>query len=370
MGADGRSVDRFDFDSLDDYSETQAQTTARGSLATGPVRHNLLFGVDLSRSNARFRFQSFQPAGPIDVFDPAFGEPRGAPDPLSDTGNRLDELGLFIQNRVEFGEQVTLVLGGRYDTFEQDTIDFGADSRTEQTGDAFSPRFGLVYQPLERVSLYANYSKSYQPQIGRLPSGEAFRPTRGEQVEIGAKADLTERLSGSIAAFTITQANVTTPDPANPSFSVQEGEQRSRGVELTLAGEVMPGWNLAASYAYLDAETTRTNTPAFLGQRVFRTAPHSASFWSTYEIAGGPLQGLSFGGGVFYVGERPLDNANTLFLPSYTTVDAVVAYKIGRWRLALNAKNLTDSFAFDGFGANRVSYGAPRTVEGTVSWAF
>ena len=84
----------------------------------------------------------------------------------------------------------------------------------------------------------------------------------------------------------------------------------------------------------------------------------------------GPLKGLGFGGGVTLVDKRPVNNANTLTLPGYTLLDAVISYEIDGWRFALNARNLTDSFAFDAFGLGRVTYGTPRTFEGTVSWSF
>lgn len=295
---------------------------------------------------------------------------RGALNYTYDAGNTLRELGLFLQDRIVFSDQWSLVLGGRYDSFEQVDTDLAANTRARQTGSAFSPRVGLIFKPREAVSLYASYSKSFQPQIGRTVTGEAFAPTRGEQLELGAKVNLTEGLTGSLAVYRIDQTNVATPDPVNVGFSVLDGEQRSQGVELSLAGTILPGWSIQASYAYLDAEITRTNTAAFQGRQVQRTSPHSANIWSSYEVQSGPLKGLGFGGGVTLVDKRPVNNANTLTLPGYTLLDAVISYEIDGWRFALNARNLTDSFAFDAFGLGRVTYGTPRTFEGTVSWSF
>lgn len=370
LAPNGRTLPRSAFDSTDNYTEYQSQTSLRGSLATGSVRHELLGGLDLSRSTARFRFQGFVPAPPIDVFNPVYGQPRGAAQAPSDTGNRLDELGVFVQDRIVFSEQISLVVGGRFDTFRQRNSNNLTAIDTVQTGDAFSPRLGLIFQPRSTVSLYANYSKSFQPQIGRDFAGNAFVPTRGEQIELGAKANVTPTLAATAAVYRIVQSNVITPDPVNVGFSVQEGEQRSQGVEFGLSGQIIPGWNVATSYAYLDAKTTRSNTPGFVGRRVQRTSPHNFAFWSTYELQSGPLAGLGFGGGAYVVSDRPVDNANSFSVPGYTSLDAVLFYKVKQWRFALNAKNLTDEFAFDAFSANRVTYGVPRTVEFTASWAF
>ncbi len=370
LAADGRTLQRFPFDAFDRYSEYQTQTTLRGNFTTGAVRHSLIAGLDLSSSRADFLSIDFDPSGPIDIFAPVYGAPRGAAVFTFDAGNRLRELGVFVQDRISLGDRFSVILGGRYDTYEQTDLDRVADTRTVQSGSAFSPRVGVLFQPRTTLSLYASYSKSFQPQTGRTVNGDPFEPTRGEQVEIGAKAKLAESLTGTVAVYQVTQTNVATPDPDNFGFSVLDGEQRSRGVELSVAGEILPGWNIQASYAYLDAEVTRSNDPAVLGRQVQRTSPHSASLWSSYEIASGRLKGLGFGGGVYVVDDRPVTSANTLTLPGYTTFDAVLSYRIDRWRLAINGKNLTDSFAFDAFGPDRVTYGVPRTVEFTASLDF
>lgn len=264
LAADGRSVPRTEIEELTNYRAYQSQTNLLGKVTTGGVVHNILMGFDASRSTARFRPQRFPLVTPIDVFDPVFGAPRGPRTGAPDDSTRLDELGIFFQDRLAFGEQLQLVLGGRFDTFEQRNTNNLTNVTVEQSGSAFSPRIGLIYQPPEAISLYANYSKSFQPQIGRAFSGAQFEPTRGEQQELGIKADITNGLAATVAVYRITQTNVTTPDPVNLEFSIQAGEQESKGFEIGLAGAILPGWNIATSYAYLDAKITETTTAAFL----------------------------------------------------------------------------------------------------------
>lgn len=370
LEADGRTLPRFPFDAFDRYAEYQMQTTVHGKFATGAIQHNVTAGLDLSHSTADFLFLDFAASAPIDVFTPSLGAPRGPAGGQFDAGNKLRELGIFVQDRIGLGQRLDLVLGGRYDIFDQVDRDRVAATRTAQSGSAFSPRIGLLYRARDLLSFYANYSKSFQPQIGRSVTGAPFRPTRGEQVELGAKLGLTKQLMGNFAIYQITQTNVATPDPDNIGFSVLDGAQRSRGIEVSMTGEVTPGWHVQASYAYLDARVTRSTESAVRGQQVLRTSPHSASLWSNYEVQTGPLKGLGFGGGVYVVDRRPVTSANTLFVPGYTSIDAVLSYRVRHWRLAINAKNLTDSFAFDAFGASRVTYGTPRTIEATLSVDF
>ena len=360
---------RFD-EGLDQYRDYRMATNVVGKFSTGSIKHQLLLGVDLGRQDSRFTFTEKEAAA-IDLFNPIFGQAPGAITFEDRSNTVIDELGILVQNQLTITDNLKLLLSGRFDTFNQINRDNIANTETSQSGNAFSPRFGIVYQPISPISLYANYSQSFEPVIGRSRDGSNFKPTRGTQYEIGVKADLNDRLSTTLALYDITRSNVQTEDPVNRRFRVQTGEQRSQGVELSLAGEILPGWNIFASYAYNDARTTRDNNFTIVGKRLSRTSPHAASLWTTYEIQRGGLQGLGFGLGLFYVGERAGDNANTFEVPSYLTTDAAIFYKRDRLRAAINIKNLFNVEYFEGsFNRNRVFPGAPLTVEGTVSWTF
>ncbi len=181
---------------------------------------------------------------------------------------------------------------------------------------------------------------------------------------------MNDRLSTTLALYDITQSNIVTDDPDNLGFAVQTGEQRSQGIELSLAGEILSGWNIFASYAYNDARVTKDNIIP-VGNRALQTTPHAASLWTTYEIQRGDLQGLGFGLGLFYVGDRAGDAGNTFEVPSYLTTDAAIFYKQDRLRAAINIKNLFNVDYFENaFNQLRVSPGAPFTVQGTISWTF
>jgi iron complex outermembrane receptor protein len=321
---DNRTLERTYFVEAYDQRDYRMLTNVIGKFATGSIEHQLLFGFDLGRQTVDSSGQSREIA-PLDLFDPIYGQPPGAIIPGSeyDTNTLTDELGLIAQDRLTITDNLTLLVGSRLDFFEQTDEDLITDTETSQSGNAFSPRVGILYKPIEPVSLYANYSRSFEPSIGQSFDGEEFKPTRGTQFEVGVKADLNNRLSSTLALYTITQSNVTTEDPDNISFSVQTGEQRSRGIELSLAGDILPGWNVFASYAYNDAEVTEDNVIA-VGNRVARTTPHAASLWTTYEIQQGDLEGLGFGLGLFYVGDRAGDADNTFEVPDYLTIDAVI----------------------------------------------
>ncbi|MCG6138595.1 MAG: TonB-dependent siderophore receptor [Nostoc sp. LLA-1] len=373
LGADNQTLNRI-YREIELKNENYSLITdVTGRFSTGLINHQVVFGVDLNRFDFRTqRFRNFN-AAPIDIFNPIYGQLLGD---VRITDNRdiqvTDSLGIFIQDQITLADNFKLLLGGRFDTFSQRYESLIDESESSQSESAFSPRLGIVYQPIPTISLYASYARSFTPAngINFLDTNQQFQPQRGTQYEIGAKADLGDRLSATVALYDLTQTNVLTADPNNPEFSIQTGEQKSQGVELNLAGEIIPGWNVFAGYTYTNARITNDNTFA-VGNRLNNTPENSFNLWTTYEIQAGSLKGLGFGLGLFFVGERQGNLANTFQLPSYLRTDAAIFYNQDRFRAALNFKNLFDVDYFPyGLNLTRVYYGQPFTVQGTISWQF
>ncbi|MEA5605577.1 TonB-dependent siderophore receptor [Nostoc sp. UHCC 0252] len=375
---DSRGLDEDNSTWLRSASESSSEnrnyamsTNLIGKFATGSIQHQLLFGFDLNR------FDNYNPVTPnfeaasINIFNPVYGQPRGS-NILFSEGFRqqTNSLGIYLQDQVALTDNLKILLGGRFDVIDRKYEDLVSNTESSGTDSAFSPRFGIVYQPIPAISLYTSYTSSFTPPGGSYFFGvdSSFEPERGNQYEIGVKADLNDRLSATLALFDLTRTNVTTEDPNRQGFSIQVGEQNSQGVELNLAGEILPGWNIFAGYAYIDARITKDNTLT-PGNRLSNSANHSFNLWTSYEIQKGNLQGLGAGIGLFFVGDRA-NFDNTYEVPSYFRTDASIFYKQDRFRAALNFKNLFDIDYFESSLGNRVYYGQPFTVQGTVSWQF
>jgi iron complex outermembrane receptor protein len=186
---------------------------------------------------------------------------------------------------------------------------------------------------------------------------------------VGVKTEL-GRLSSTLAFYNTTLSNILTTDPDNPNFSIQVGEQRSQGIEFDIAGELLPGWKVIAGYAYTNAEITKDNRFP-VGNRLNNVPHHSASLWTTYTFQDAALKGFGIGAGVFYVGDRAGDLANSFEVPGYTRFDAAIFYEVERLRIALNFKNLSNICHFEGSQNFRdINPGAPFTVQGTISLQF
>ncbi|MDF5726511.1 MAG: TonB-dependent siderophore receptor [Rhizonema sp. PD38] len=343
-----------------------------GKFKTGSFQHELVTGFDLYR-DISFSNVTQRVLGALNLFNPVYGQPVGRISSQVDQKTRNDQLGLYIQDIVGLTNNLKLVLSGRGDFVENKVTNFlNASANQRQPDQAFSPRVGLVYQPIQPVSLYANYSQSFVQNIGTTFGGSLFQPSRGTQYEVGVKTDfLSGRLSSTLALYQLTLSNTLTPDPNHSTFNVQTGEQRSRGVELNITGQILPGWNVIASYAYTDARVTKDKDKVYaIGNRLVNVPDNSASLWTTYTFSKGNLRGLGFGLGLFYFGDREGDLRNSFSVPSYLRADAAVYYQINRFSIALNIKNLSNVRYFTPRTINLVYPEDPLTVEGTISWKF
>ena len=182
------------------------------------------------------------------------------------------------------------------------------------------------------------------------------------------KGDISDRLSATLALYHITLTNL--PVLENQFVTVPTGEQRSQGIELDVSGEILSGWNVIAGYAYTDAEITEDTTERE-GNKLTNIPENTVNFWTTYTLQQGSLEGLGFGFGLYFIGDRPGDSDNTFELPSYTRADAAIFYEKDKFRTALNFKNLFDQDYFvSSQSRNGVFPGEPITVIGSMSYEF
>jgi iron complex outermembrane recepter protein len=357
-----RSASRFD-NSGDNYT---LQTELLGDVQTGIVQHNLLFGVDLGRNVSEGR-QTFTEIAPIDLFEPEYGAKPG--DLTLPKGSFFTSYaaGVYVQDLLSIGKQVKVLLGGRFDWSRSNTLDRDANTETTSEDTAFTPRVGIVYQPIDPVSLYASWSRSFEPQPGVDEQGNPFLTITGEQFEVGVKTEfLNGKLAATLSAYQIARQNDFTDDPDRPGFSIQIGEQRSRGIDFNISGEPILGLRLIASYAYIDAKITK-DTTGLEGNQLGGVPQHSGGLWAVYEIQNGGLKGLGFGTGIFVIGDRFGFSDNEYIVPSYARTDALLYYKRDNWKVQLNIDNLFDVVYFEGTGR---AYGEPLTIRGQVSVTF
>lgn len=376
--ADGRTLRRQRRQRDFSASDRSGRIELLGKLATGSLRHHLLFGVDAYRFDDRRVQLRRNPssANPyaIDLFQPVYG---GVADPLTlsiDTLERQRAHAVYAQDQIDLGERWKALLGMRYDSARQSVANHRLKTASAQSLHAASPRAGLVYQPAKTLSLYATAARAYRPNSGISIDNSAFDAEKSLSYEVGAKVDaLDGKLSSTVALYKIDKKNVLTTNPANADFAIPAGEVGSRGLELDVAGAVTRTLQLSAAYAYTDASVTRGDKTIRSGSHFPNVARHSANVLlvSNFTLGGA---GASLGGGASYVGKRMGDVAasSSFELPAYTTVKLVAAWTPYRTlRLALHVDNLFNrAYYASSYSQLWVAPGSERNATLTASYGF
>ncbi|WP_019866471.1 TonB-dependent siderophore receptor [Methylovulum miyakonense] len=362
LQADNKTLNRSPWLVDTDRESHTVYASLTGDFDTLGLHHNLLLGGDyFSAQRDKAIGIDSDPMSTIDIFNPVYGaadfntlETARKNAPNFFYTNDEQWYGVYFQDQIKFWDDKLHILGGgRYDWAEASssysTVSFAnpADTKSEH----FSPRVGLLYHPWSWLSLYGNFTESLGSNNGgRSRTGQPFTPQIATQYEAGVKTELFDgRLTSSIAYFYLTKQNVLTPDPVNSQFSVALGEARSQGIEFDMKGQVSDAVSLIGTYAYTDARITKSNSDD-LGNRLLNVPEHSGSIWGKYDFVNTPLQGLSFGSGVYLASQREGDNANSFQLPGYARLDAMAAYSMNvvgtKLTTQLNVNNLLDKRYF------------------------
>ncbi len=371
--SDGRTLRRRYSDRSEDTDTRDVRLEALWHFETGRVEHRLLTGIQQVRSRMLFERARANIAD-IDIHDPVQGAPRRPATINSSYDERVHTRAAYAQDQIALSERWKALAGVRWDEYRSRRDATVGDSVDPRTDHALTGRLGLVWQPRTDLALYGSGSQSFRPQRGYDRSGASLAPEKGTQYELGVRWDvIPDRLSANLAVFQITKKNVAVSDPADPGadYRLLTGEQRSRGAELDLAGEILPGWKVHLGVGYVDATVTR-DTTGLAGNRLAGVPSVSAWFWSTYTVRTGAARGLSLGGGITHVGSRQGDLGNTFKVAAYQRVDAMVRYALGHGvEVSLAVKNVFDkAYIVSTQSAREVLAGAPRSVQLSLSWTY
>ena len=384
--SDNQTLARFSEDAHYPLRFYDWQTDLSGVFKTGPIEHNFLMGFEYGRQSV-VQDAIFSDAPPINLFNPVpFSQTK--PDPATLTAEffnpaspdyfpingttKLMTHGGYLQDQITLLRGLKVLAGIRFEGFTQryDEIVFGTHNRQDNV--ATLPRVGLTYQPLQPLTFYASWSRSFSPTLAAqfTPGGEPLPAERGNQYEFGARATgFHGRLSSSLSFYQIRASNLLITNPGNPLASIQIGTTKSKGIEFDTSGRIRPGWDVTFAYAYNEARIIAD--PVYAVGNIFQNAPrHSGSLWTVYEVPHGPLMGLSFGGGLRAVSYRFVDPANDVVLPGFGRLDAMAGYVFGPehrdqklYRISVNIQNLTDRKYFESGNTPSVIFpGSPINV--------
>jgi iron complex outermembrane receptor protein len=407
-----------------EYTYNQ-QLALTGSLLTGPIKHTLLFGADadesLTKSNG-FKYGDATTSAttfsvtPVNLLDPSTYDNNVAMPytrVYQTTTTPIYRMGAFAQDLIALSDKLKLLAGIRY-TYQRTPK---ASTYNEDTGvttfantgiggfkidKAFSPKIGLVFQPLKTTSAYVSYANNFTSNTGIDINGAPMGPSIIDQYEVGVKNDFLDgKLSINATAYRIannrfSQAVVGAIDPNTREFS---GATKSDGVEVDVTGKISKGLYFLAGYSYNffrytktlpvvattvnnpNGTTTTTYTAGITeGERIIGSTPHTANGTIFYTFTNGTVKGLKLGASGYYTGRRNM-GFNTVKPPAtsrgipvnvdaYTTVDLSAGYTYKKISILGKLSNITDELNYtvhENYSVNPIS---PRMVSATLAYKF
>lgn len=308
-----------------------------------------------------------------------------------DNQSTVDVVGLYLQDQIVLSPKWQAIVGLRHDHIK---TDFDGTRRKGNnpnpntlvsesfnvTDNLLSPRAGLIFKPIEPVSLYANYSLSYVPRAGdQLTSltvtNQSFDPEKFINYEVGAKWDVNPDLALTAAVYKLERQNVQIQDPNNSTLQILVDGQETKGVELGIAGKITDKWSVFGGYAYQDGEITKqqgSGSGAILkGAELGQTPKHTFSLWNRYDFneMWGAALGVVSRSDMYAV--SPTATQSTT-LAGYTRLDAAIFAKFNKnTRLQVNLENLTNKeYALYAHNNNNITPGSPITGRATLIYDF
>ena len=383
--ADG-VLSAYRFDNAREDAIVSADFGVRAELDTGPVRHSLVASGAAYQSKSRNAYAFSDFAGfEGDLYDP-FPAPR--PDADFFVGGSMDDPhvtervrthSFALADKAEFLDgKLIAILGARYQKIDTRSYEYNSGAfLSGYESDAVTPALGLVYKPTEQISVYGNYAEALVPGAtapavsGGVPvtnAGEVLAPFRGEQLEAGVKYD-SGAFGGTLSIF---QISLPSAFVENNIFAAN-GEQRNRGVELSLYGQPMEGLRLLGGMTWLDAELVSTAGGAFDGM----TPIGVPDFQGNVNLEWDATSALTLEARAVYTGEQQVNAANTVQLEDWTRFDMGARYTLPLERpvvLRARVENVAgeDYWASTGGypGANYLVLGSPRTFVLSASVDF
>nr|WP_235431030.1 TonB-dependent siderophore receptor [Burkholderia ubonensis] len=346
------------------------------------MRHELLYGLELSQQQKFDTVYNTSKVATYDLYHPQLvslpGVPAGTP-ARTNASTVTGLVGVYAQDLISLTEHWKVLAGLRFDYLNQIRHDYTSSNvNLDRTDRAWSPRVGLIYEPLDWLTLYGSFSQSFSPladtliSSGAFANGAALAPQKTTAYEIGSKFDLGGKALASIALFDMRQTNQQIGDPAHPGYALPIGTQHVRGMELGFSGEIAPKWSVYAGYAYLNGTVDGSPQATSAGLALSSNTPglmprHSANLWLKRELP----YGFYAAAGAQFQSARYASASDLVTLPSFTVFNLGAGYRSKKVDVTLTLDNLFDRRYYISAHGNADMYnmpGAPRTLAATVKW--
>ena len=368
------------------YDNTQRQnffnqTDLTYNFKTGSVSHKLLTGLEIGlQENQNYRIVN-SGTDPTPLASNPFALLTFNSSRSRNTSTDISNQAIYLQDQIYLNEQLQIIAGLRYDKFKTKFNDSVTIANSATINDQFiSPRVGLVYKPIEPVSLYTNYSLSYLPRTGEqltslTSSIKSFDPEKFTNIELGLKYDFLQSFSISSSIYHLERSKMAITDPQSPTNIIIVDGQVTKGFELGLAGKLFDSYSMYGGYTYQDADITKNqgtgNTQITSGTPLGHVPEHTFSLWNKYEMDETWSAALGVVSRSDMFAATPT-TSTAVKLPGYARLDAAIYANINKQtKLQLNIENLLDKTYYQSaHNNNNIMYGYPLTARATVTYTF
>ncbi|KAA8732374.1 TonB-dependent siderophore receptor [Acinetobacter qingfengensis] len=338
----------------------------------GKTQYDLMIGLDMAHERSDYERRR-RTLTAFNANNPVYTAIEAATATIAHQITDTQYMGLYLRNNFKIDDHWIIGLSGRHDWTQVKVDDLFNDSKLKNSDSAFTGSASLMYQMNDMFAPYLSYSTSFFPVSDTGEGGVLLDPEEGKQFEAGVKFQaFNQKLQGYLAYYDLTRKNVTESD-STLGYSVQIGEQKTKGFEAELAAALTPQWNVTATYSYIPtAETTESTTASDIGKRINHVPKNAASLSTQYFFSPDQL-GWNIGAGITYQGARTAQRT-TYYVPlsSYTLYDVKAGYEAKHWGANFSIKNMFDKEYLVGTTPNAqlVSWGEPRTFRLTLNFKY
>lgn len=391
------TLQRADQSTQDSRTQTyEVQQLFNGDFQLGNLRNRVVLGLDFLRidSNVDF-FGGTIDQVPVRAVSPGYLDGydyrshftgstvnaiyAASPPSHYPVTTKVNIYSAFASDVLNLTDQLSVLAAVRVDRYDNKggLVYFPVNSYGQT---AVSPKFGLVYQPVkDRVALFANYQNSFLNQnsvfLDAQGGSNLTRPQRANQWEGGVKLDAAEgRVSATVSYYDIRVNNILRTlgnNSAGATIGAQDGTQWSRGAELNLTANPLPGLNIVGGFAYNYSVFVNTSDDVNGLRPETASSPYLANAWVSYRQPAGLLKGLGLGFGGNYASDNKIVNRVSLgsfTLPNYTVLNASVFYDLPHYRFSAKVDNLTDKHYWIGYTTMNAQ--KLRSIVGSVAYKF
>ena len=366
-----------------DFSYWTDRLTLNGDFQLGSLRNRVAVGGSYGDVSF-FTKRRFGSTTSVDARNPTRGQFPEGDDPTlfgrrENRDNTVRTAGMFAEDALNLTERWLVTGGLRYEHNDVERVSTNLNTMPEtstpvdRSFNHLTWRLGTVYDVLPQTQLFAQYSTAASPPSSLLtltPTSVPFDMTTGRAVEAGVKSTHFEnRIAFGLSGFYIQQDKIVTRNPDDPMMSIQGGKRSSRGAELTLGAVLLRRLRLDANYAQFDARfdqltdpmgnSLKGNTPSLVPERIL----------NAFLFFDAPVLPVTASFGVHHAGRYFTDDANTIEVRGYTTLEAALRYRLTVGRsvtdITLRGRNLNNAFyaSYTDISPDQLTIAAPRGVD-------